>query len=495
MASRSLYGRKPIYTDVEEITSQNVCEVLDDLMPTQQTNSNDIDYLYNYYKGNQDILNRIKDVRPEINNLIVVNRAKEIVDFKTGYLIGSPIVYTPRIADEKISEGVNLLNDYMVSEDKYSEDTNLINWIHICGVGYRLILADKIGEEDQAPFEIYTLDPRSTFVIRKNDITKKPLAGVTYVTLTDGSTVVYTVYTATEVFKIQDGKIIERDTHLLGNIPIVEYIGNDARMGAFEPCISLLDAINLCESDRQNAIAQFVQALMVFKNVDINNETFAGLREYGAVSIPGDADIKYIADELSQTQTQTLVDDMYDSVLTICGMPARSGSGAASTSDNGVAVMLRNGWSNAEAVAKTTEAMFKRSEKDLLKLVVNIVNSAPGNEISELKQSDIDIHFSRRNYENIQEKSQVLITLLNNPKVHPLLAFQYSGMFPDPDEAYLMSKEYWEAEEEKMLQSLNEVPVSSYRKQKDTGEEYTVSGYTRGEYGNAVNVEDTTEDS
>ena len=472
--SRNLYGRTPIYTDAEEITSANVAEVLEAVTSTQDSNSNDIGYLYDYYCGKQDILERVKKIRSEINEKIVVNRAKEIVDFKSGYLIGSPIVYTPRVADESISEAVSLLNDYMTAEDKYTHDSELVNWLHICGVGYRLVLADKIiNAEDQAPFEIYTLDPRNTFVIRKNDVTKKPLAGVNYVTLTDGNTVVYTVYTENEVFKIQDGKIIERGTHLLGGIPIIEYVANDARMGAFEAVLSLLDAINTCESDRLNGVEQFVQALMIFKNVDIDNEKFKQLREMGGISIPDDADIQYVVQELSQTQTQTLIDDMYDAVLSICGMPARSSNGNASTSDNGIAVVLRNGWSNAEALAKTTEAMFKRSEKNMLRLIVNIVNSAPGNNISDLRQSDIDIHFSRRNYENIQEKSQVLVTMLNNAKIHPLLAYQYSGMFPDPDEAYLMSKEYWESEETKQADMLTNIATTTHGEENADEEEVT----------------------
>jgi hypothetical protein len=39
--------------------------------------------------------------------------------------------------------------------------------------------------------------------------------------------------------------------------------------------------------------------------------------------------------------------------------------------------------------------------------------------------------------------------LLNNPKVHPQLAFVHSGLFLDPESAYLQSKEWWEANEQR----------------------------------------------
>ena len=45
------------------------------------------------------------------------------------------------------------------------------------------------------------------------------------------------------------------------------------------------------------------------------------------------ADVDEVATELNQTQSQTLKDDFYNAVLTICGMPNRNGG--SSTSDTG----------------------------------------------------------------------------------------------------------------------------------------------------------------
>jgi len=62
---------------------------------------------------------------------------------------------------------------------------------------------------------------------------------------------------------------------------------------------------------------------------------------------------------------------------------------------------------------------------------------------------DIEIKFSRRNYDNLQTKSQVLVSMLNNPKIHPELAFTHCGMFLDPESAFLQSKAWWEENERK----------------------------------------------
>ena len=166
--------------------------------------------------------------------------------------------------------------------------------------------------------------------------------------------------------------------------------------------------------------------------------------------MPEGGDVQYIVSELNQQQTQTLIDCMYQQMLEIVGMPNRSGS-TRSTSDTGVAVIYRDGWSDAEAYAKSDEKMFKQSEKKFLRLICDFCNTRRG---LGLKASDIQINFTRRNYENIASKSEVLLGMLGSSKVHPKLAFTYSGMFPDPEQAYAMSKEYAEEQEQLSLERL-----------------------------------------
>lgn len=440
----NLTGRRIIYSDEQEITERNILRVLDKAATTHEINRSEIEYLYKYYKGDQPIRYRKKDIRPEITNRVVVNRANEIVSFKAGYLMGEPVQYISK--GEGLSEKIQMLNDYMYSEGKAKKDMSVATWFYICGVAYKLILPDRTDEIDEAPFEIYSLDPRNTFVVYDSGLGNKPLMGVTY-TVTEDQTKRYSVYTKTEYFEIENNKIANREPHILGDIPIIEYFSNDARLGAFEIVIELLDAINTVESNRVDGIEQFVQALMVFYGIDIDEEDFKSLRQLGGIKVPLEGDVKYLIQELNQSQTQTVVDDMYQTVLTICGMPNRNGG--SSTSDTGSAVIMRDGWSDAEARAKDSERCFKESELVFLKIAIRICNALRK---QELKLSQIDIRFTRRNYENIQMKAQVLISLLGSGKVHPLLAFSHSGMFADPDLAYEMSKQYIEEQSEKYLE-------------------------------------------
>ena len=181
--SRVLLGRRIIKTEFGEITRANVVDVLKKAFTVHLRNKIDIEYLYRYYCGFQPILYREKEVRPEINNKIVENRALEIVAFRVGYNMGEPVQYVSRGDDKSVAQGVSQLNDYVTSEEKEAEDRLLCEWAQICGTSFRMVLPDAQVHEDkdEAPFEIFTLDPRYTFVVYQNALGTPPVMAVTYI--------------------------------------------------------------------------------------------------------------------------------------------------------------------------------------------------------------------------------------------------------------------------------------------------------------------------
>lgn len=52
------FGRKKIKTDVEYVDESNVLTVLESAMNDHISNYGDIEYLYNYFKGRQPVLQR-----------------------------------------------------------------------------------------------------------------------------------------------------------------------------------------------------------------------------------------------------------------------------------------------------------------------------------------------------------------------------------------------------------------------------------------------------
>ena len=445
------YGRRIIYSDAKEITAENVVEEVRKAYLVHGANRNDIRKLHEIYRNKTDILNKVKEVRESINHKISEARAWEIVNFYNGYLFGEPVQYVRREntkqknVDDAIAADINALNSYMFSAGKATCDKNLGEWMFIAGQGYRLTLPNKkwTMDSDEAPFTIRALRPAQTFIIYSTDVDEHELAAVHVVERENGD-VVFSVYTDKFHFEFTEFGSVKTKPNPMRMIPIVEYPLEASRLGVFEVVVDLLNMLNELQSNRMDDIVQFVNSFLAIIGAELNQETYTKLDEWKTLCLPEGTDAKYLSGSLSQADVQTLKDDILDAITEITGMPTR-GNGS-SESSNGVAVQRRRGWQDAEARAKGVETMFKAAEAKTLKLVLRILRDTTG---TGLKLSDIDTHFTRRNYENIASKSQVLVAMLNNPKIHPELAFAHCGMFPDPESAYLQSKEYYEEEMKK----------------------------------------------
>lgn len=433
--SRRLNGRTAIYTDVEEVTAQNLADVMEDARGTHDGNAADISYLYDYYRGVQPILDREKTYNTEVNNKVVENRAKQVADYRVGYLLSAPIQYIDARADTTGESSDNSdivsLARWMRSESKESSDMEVAFWQSVCGTAYRMLSPKDQAPEDEteAPFEVIVLDPRYTYVVYSSAPSHRPMLAVTYVTDSDGNETSY-AYTDDEAFVVDKDGNVTSGTHQMGRVPVIEYPSGPARMGDFEPVVPLLDAINLAESGRMDGIETFVQAILVAKGVDVGDmdEFLQALREKGGARIPNaDGSLSYLTLDMNQTQQQALVDGLYDAVLKICAMP--NPHSGFNTSDTGSAVILRDGYSETEAYASQTETWFKRSERSFLDMAIDFCDVAGG--LSLLHQ-DVGIRFPRRNYTNDSANVSNLIAMLNCDYITTEQAFEHSNMFPDP---------------------------------------------------------------
>lgn len=460
----NLFGRSEIYTSVDAITRENVVRVLTKALAIHSKNSHEIDYLYRYMRGDQPVLYRKKTVRPEICAKIVENHAVEIAEFTSGYFLGEPVTYVRRGDVEGTSEDVTVLNDYMFYEDKPSHDKDLSMWMAICGVGYRMVLPDRysMDDPDDSPFEIDTPDPRTTFVVYHSGFGKRRMMGVRQIWREVGEdhmVIVNCGYTDTHYFEVQDGVLMKWEAHPLGDIPIFEYRLNMSMMGSFEPALGLLNAINDVASNRMDGIDTFVQSLMKFKNCEVDEEAIKNLSRLGAIMIKStdgqDGDVELMTQELNQTQTQTFVDYLYQQVLAICGLPTNRNKNGGGENVTGEGVVLRDGWATCETRARDTELLFKKSEKQFLRLVLKIVRDTRQ---IELKLSEIECKFTRRQHDNLLTKTQSLLHMLE-AGLNPEVAIATCGLFNDPMDVAAQSKDYlqkWEYRDP--LEELNEDP-------------------------------------
>lgn len=462
-------GRKTIYASREQINENTIPAIINGAMPRHLQNRAEIEFLYNYYKGKQPILDRVKLIRPDVNNRLVINNAYSIVRNANGYFLGEPIKYTAKIAGDM--DKVSVLNAFMDSEDKACEDMDIGDWDSICGTGYRLVAADDDNEEDEAPFEIPTLDPRNTFVIYSTKAGNKPVLGVTFNELLNdnGSAIgtTFTVYDRTYqyIYTVKGGYttqiksenlIAPPKPHMLGDIPIVEYPNNRCRIGDFEVALTVLDSINTLHSDRVNSVVQLVNSILVFINCELEKAADSKdgksgldhLREELAIELKSTqgqpADVKFVNSSVDQNEAETLAQTLIDYVYAVTGIPDRKSS-AGGGGDTGDAVFLRDGYQALEVVARIKERCFKKAERRMLRMVCKILKI---NGDMDLKPMQIDIQFVRNRTNNILNKSQALSNLLSTRKIAPTDAISLVNITEMPSEMATRGDKYWNEQAE-----------------------------------------------
>ena len=277
------YGRTIIYTNQNRIDENNIVKELTNALSIHQQNATEIEYLDKYYRGDQPILYRKKEVRPEINNKVVMNLAYELVERKTAEMCAEPIQFVLRGTDDKKSEEISKLNAMLEVENKHDVDIDICRWRSICGTAYRYIgKNEKLELLDVSDFDISCESPLYTFVVYFNN--NKPAFSCQIREDSDGWTM-YWCFTDSQYFVIKDSKIIEMGINGNGAIPVIEYPNNSRRISDLEITLQITDAINTLQSDRINGIEQFVSSWIRFVNCEIDKETFHAMRQEGALVV------------------------------------------------------------------------------------------------------------------------------------------------------------------------------------------------------------------
>lgn len=449
-----LRGRRKLLTsyspqDMHDFV--NVVGCLQGVIDTHNINKSEIDYLVNYRNGRQPIIDKQKLIRPEINNKLVINHAQMITRTITGYFLGTPIQYVQASADKK--EQIEMLNQVVAYEDKASVDKEIAEYQSICGTAYRIIFTDGVYG-DEVPFEDRLLNPSTTFVVYENTIAERPVMGVTYFASTNylgQSVITYYIYTEFGLYEcmVKDGSYPDVNDQFVftpysvGGIPIIEYPNNLWRIGDWELCIDVMNALNDLESGRLDDIDQVVQSLLVFINADVDENSYEAMRQAGIISLKNttnnQTDIKNIVNNLDQNGMNSFSKELEEFIYALIGIPDRNNR-AGGGGDTGQAVELRDGWADLEIVARNKELTFKRSEKMALKIMLNILNAKSGTNLSLL---DINIKFSRNKNNNLLVKTQAYMNLIGTQTLDPADCLTIVDLVSDVNDFIERGKSFW----------------------------------------------------
>lgn len=459
MPDMPFFGRRKIFSTCSDINEENVVEEVNKALMYHFQNLIEEDYLYWYRRGICPILERKKEVRPEICNKVVIPNADYVCTFKNGYFLTDAISYIARKADK--ADLVSEYNDYIHLSGRDIADNKTVDNFHTMGLG-----VEYVEPGDDVPYHIYALDPRSAFVVYSMAPGNPPMMGINMVVETvvvDDIPKTYTkidVFTKTNVYRLSGyltgNYMTERpssvaqdvavsldkvESNVIGEIPLVEFVYNGNRMSAFENAITIMDAINLAESNRLDGDEQAVQQLCVAYNCQFEEGTTANtIRQAGMIILKSTsenkADFKILDSVLDQTATQVMIDDLYCQMLEKCGVPS-STRDAASTSDNVGAVFLRNGWGAADTACRNTEDYFRESNRLLDKVILAILNRKG----FVLNVSDMDIVIHRADMSNLVAKTQAAMNM-KELGLSPELVLKKTGISADPIADVDASKKY-----------------------------------------------------
>lgn len=440
------YGRKIAYTNYEKVDASNIIKVLGDTAGIFQTNKGAVEYLWKYKNGDQPSLYRTKTIRDDVLIKVVENHAWEIVRFKNGQTYGEPVQFVSLRNDEKINEAVDRLNDYFRAAGKELKDINSGEWTSAVGTGFKAIQR----RNGDIPFGIVTPTPMNTWIVY-SQYTEEPLVAFQELKDEEGR-FYYLGFTDTHEYRIQNSQLMPypdsmtQRLHAYGGIPIVEYPNNQDRVSDIELVITMLDAINNMQSNRSEAIEQFVQSWVKFVNCDIDEETFQKMKMMGALVVKSNngaenkADVDVISQELSQSESQIAKEDLWNNILSIEAIPNKEGNTGGG--DTAGAVQLRNGWDFSKIAAKLKDQYIKDGDKRLALLVINRLRIA-GDDLG-LKAMDFAVQVSHSPSDNLLTKAESLEILLRNG-VHPLVAISTVGLWGDSEKVYNLSKDNIEA--------------------------------------------------
>ena len=275
---------------LDSLTEADIKEIIDE-------NEGHTKYarLEGYYEGDHDILRHTKKDSTAPNNRLVNNMAKYITDTATGYFIGKPVVYSSQ--NDAYLEALQDIFDY---NDEQDENMELAKGASINGDCFEMLYMDE-----DAQIRFTKVPPDGCIYICETGY-NTPMAAIRIVYSKDkDKNIIKKVefWTAQDCWyfrSINGGalELLDIREHYWGDVPFVEYINNEERLGDFEGVITLIDAYNRVESNTANFFQYNDEALLkVLKMGAVTSQDIAEMKEKGYAVLSEGAWVIPVAEE------------------------------------------------------------------------------------------------------------------------------------------------------------------------------------------------------
>lgn len=362
-----------------------------------------------YYTGESDILKRniytyedgVKVIDTEATNEKVVSGFHKIlVDQKTAYLVGEPMVFGSRSDNQK---QLDLLQE-LIGERWEDTIPELIKGASNKGLEWLHPFVNEEGEFDYMIIPAEQLIPIYDYSKRKklvaairfyqldDSVTKLELwtsDDVTYYEMINGQIYLDATEEVNPAPHFTDVESVEWKSW--GKVPFIKFSNNDEELSDLHFYKSIIDAYDLLVSDAQNTLSDMqslIWALIGYDGEDLG-EFVTNLKRYKAVKLDEDGNIKTIRAEVPVDSYKTQIDILKENIYAF-GQGVNPSPDIIGNAPSGVA--LTNLYSLLDMKASILERKFTLALREFMWFVGEYVRHA---KLGNLDYRDITFTFNK----------------------------------------------------------------------------------------------------
>ncbi|OCZ53804.1 phage portal protein [Dehalobacter sp. TeCB1] len=359
------------------------------------------DLLQKYYEKETKITERKMADPEKPNNKLVNDHAGYIVDVASGYFMGKSVDYN---SDD--NGLIQELDNVFKACDEGSNNYELAKQAGIKGHSFELLYVD----EDAQP-RLKWQDPIETIVVYDDSIEHNILFGIRYYLTNDLFTDTLKehaeVYDATKIQyydKINTAWVMAGEQpHNFTDVPIIEYLNNEERIGDFEGVRSLIDAYDKSQSDTANDTEYFTDAYLVLAGYgDMEKEDIKEMKENRVLLVDKEGSAQWLIKEINDASLENTKNRLQKDIHRFSKVPNLTDEEFAGNL-SGVALGYKL-W-GVEQLATIKEQKFRQAIRQRNRLLVEFINLKKGTSYDPEK---VKIKFYRNIPKNVLEATEIV---------------------------------------------------------------------------------------
>ena len=323
-----------------------------------------------YYYGKHAILNRTFDDASKPNNKVVTNIPKYITQVRTGYFSSAPMSIDS--INEQFLEDIRAVLDNNDFKHIFSQ---LDTYCSIYGHAFLVMYLD-----DNSEIRIRPQKPTEWIMVYDNSLEQKPKFAIRYYCWLDDidNQQMYDIelWTDREIIVYEGSPItlqeVSRRDHYFGRLPVIEFMENESRHGAYEDVINLIDAYELMLSDTANTVSYFSDCYLILEGMDQTDpEDIEQMKNNRILLIPEGTSASFLQKNINETYNENLIKRLQEQIFVVACTPLLSDSSFSSNS-SGVAIQFK--LYSMEKSIQNKENIFNAGFNKMFELIKTILN-------------------------------------------------------------------------------------------------------------------------